>query len=49
MIIIESGGISIGPGITVGDIPALVTNFFISENDFNLITETDDFFIEEFP
>jgi|TARA_R110000868_G_scaffold56057_1_gene173821 hypothetical protein len=49
MIIIESGGISIGPGITVGDIPALVDNFFISENDLNLITETDDLFIEEFP
>jgi hypothetical protein len=43
------GGIEIGAGITIGSVPVfIVTNFFVTQNDVdNLVTETDDPFIEE--
>ena len=42
------GGITIGAGITIGHVPAFVTiNFFITEDDNFLISETDQNFIEE--
>ena len=50
MIIIESGAISIGPGIGTGDIPAIPVGVgvnFITENNFTLITEDGNFLIEE--
>lgn len=48
MIEIEQG-ITIGPGIVLGDVPAiLVTNFFVTQNGVdNLVTQADDPFIEE--
>lgn len=47
---IEIGnGITIGAGITIGDVPVfIVTNFFVTQNGVdNLVTETNDPFIEE--
>lgn len=46
MIVIEQG-ITIGSGITMGEVSALAT-YFVEENgtDF-LVSETDQYFIEE--
>jgi hypothetical protein len=46
---IEVGaGITIGPGITLGQVPVFVTiTDFISEDNLYLITEFGDNFIEE--
>ena len=46
---IEIGaGISIGPGIVIGQVPAIVTiTDFITEDSNYLISETGDNFIEE--
>ena len=43
------GGITIGPGITIGTVPVfVVTNFFVTQNGVdNLVTENNDPFIEE--
>ena len=40
------GGITIGAGITIGNVPVFF-NFFITEDDNFLISETDQNFIEE--
>ena len=42
-------GITIGPGIVLGDVPVfVVTNFFVTQNGVdNLVTENNDPFIEE--
>jgi hypothetical protein len=48
MSIIVEGGITIGGGIIIGDVPVFISiNNFITENSNNLITETGDQFIEE--
>jgi hypothetical protein len=42
------GGITIGPGIIIGDTPVFFTPiFFVTEEDNFLISETDQNFIEE--
>jgi hypothetical protein len=40
------GGITIGPGITIGDVPALIADFVTQDNN-NLISETGDQFVTE--
>ena len=46
---IELGaGITVGPGIIIGDVPVFFTpTLFITENDTFLVSETDQNFIEE--
>jgi hypothetical protein len=46
---IELGaGITVGPGIIIGDTPVFFTaNLFVTEDDNFLIAETDQNFIEE--
>lgn len=47
MIEIE-GGITIGPGISIGNVPAFVViNEFITEDGNYLVSQTNDNFIEE--
>ena len=42
------GGISIGPGITLGQVPVFVTiTDFITEDSLYLVSESNDNFIEE--
>lgn len=43
------GGITIGNGIYIGDIPVVIPiNYFITEDSNNLISETGNNFIEEY-
>lgn len=46
MAIVIDGGIEIGPGITMGQVSVLAT-LFVTEDDNNLISENNEFFIEE--
>lgn len=42
------GGISIGPGIALGQVPVFVTiTDFITEDSLYLVSESDDNFIKE--
>ena len=42
------GGIIIGGGVTIGDVPVFITyNYFITEDGNNLVTQTDDPLVEE--
>ena len=42
------GGISIGGGIIIGNVPVIITyNDFITEDGNFLVTETNDNFVEE--
>ena len=42
------GGITIGPGITLGNVPVfVVVNYFITEDSNQLTSQSGDDFIEE--
>jgi hypothetical protein len=49
MIEIQSG-IEIGPGITIGQVPAIIVfDFFVTQNGVdNLVTQNNDPFVEEY-
>jgi hypothetical protein len=44
------GNIEIGPGITIGDVPAIIVfNYFVTQNGVdNFVTQNDDPFVEEY-
>jgi hypothetical protein len=46
MAIVVDGGITIEGGITMGQVSVLAT-LFVTEDDNNLISENNEFFIEE--
>lgn len=46
MAIIVDGGITIETGITMGQVSVLAV-YFVTEDDNNLITENNEFFVEE--